>query len=339
MPTPVIEVSGLTKSYGSNHVLKGVSFEVQPGQIFAMLGPNGAGKTTTISILTTLVRPDSGSIRIASTDVLADPKQARRHISLTGQFASVDAFQTGRENLAMMCRLAHLNRRETARRSAELLEQFGLVDAANRRVAQYSGGMRRRLDLAISLIARPPVVFLDEPTTGLDPRSRVQLWSIVRELAGSGTTIVLTTQYLDEADQLADRIAVLDEGTIVAEGTAPELKSRVAGQRVEFTLQDARSYALARTLVTPTSENPELLTVSVDAPAPMTVIADMLALAAEHDIVVADVNVVKPTLDEVFLALTGRSATSGNANGRANTTTNANGHTNTDAREPEQVAA
>jgi ABC-2 type transport system ATP-binding protein len=307
MPASVIEVSGLTKSYGSHHVLKGVSFEVASGQIFAMLGPNGAGKTTTISILTTLLRPDSGTVRVAGTDVLAEPKQTRGSISLTGQFASVDAFQTGRENLAMMCRLAHLSRRQAVQRSAELLDQFGLTDAANRRVAQYSGGMRRRLDLAISLIAKPPVVFLDEPTTGLDPRSRVQLWSVVRDLAAEGTTIVLTTQYLDEADQLADRIAVLDDGAIVAEGTAAELKSRISGQHVEFTFDDASSFELARSLTTPSSENAELFMLSLAAPTPMREIQSMLALATENGFAVSDVSIVKPTLDDVFLALTEQS--------------------------------
>ncbi|MEF2977170.1 ATP-binding cassette domain-containing protein [Subtercola sp. YIM 133946] len=306
MHQPVIEVAGLTKSFGSHHALRGVDFEVWPGQVFAMLGANGAGKTTTISILTTLLRPDAGTVRIASTDVLARPADARRLISLTGQFASVDTFQTGAENLAMMCRLAHLSHRQAAARSAELLDQFDLREAAGRRVAHYSGGMRRRLDLAISLIARPAVVFLDEPTTGLDPRSRAQLWSVVRELAAQGTTIVLTTQYLDEADQLADRIVVLDEGTIVAEGTAAELKGRLTDrQHVEFTFQDARSFELARTLAPRADASAELLALRMPATAPVETIQWMLALAVEHDLGVSDVGIIRPTLDDVFLSLTG----------------------------------
>jgi ABC-2 type transport system ATP-binding protein len=246
---PIIEVAGLEKHFGSQAVLRGVDLDVRAGEIFALLGPNGAGKTTTVNILTTLIKPDGGRATIAGYDVARDPAKVRGAISLTGQHAAVDEFLTGRENLRMMGRLAHLGTPTARARADDLLERFDLTDAAGRRVATWSGGMRRRLDLAISLIAEPPVIFLDEPTTGLDPRSRQAFWAIVRGLAADGTTIFLTTQYLDEADQLADRIAVIDDGRIIAEGTAADLKRGVSGERVELTFPDAASFAAAADLI------------------------------------------------------------------------------------------
>jgi ABC-2 type transport system ATP-binding protein len=305
----VIEVSGLTKSYGSHAVLHGVDFTVGRGEIFALLGPNGAGKTTTVGILTTLVKADGGSARVAGADVLRDPHGVRRVISLTGQNASVDGFQTGRENLLTMARLAHLGGRAARMRTAELLEQFELTDAAGRRVATYSGGMRRRLDLAISLIARPPVVFLDEPTTGLDPRSRAQMWEVVRRLAADGTTILLTTQYLEEADQLADYVAVLDDGAIVAHGTAEELKSRVSGGRVEIAFASEGDLQAALEAGIPGAEgDTQAVGIRIPADNPATALADALGRLAARGLAVADITIVKPSLDDVFLALTGATA-------------------------------
>jgi ABC-2 type transport system ATP-binding protein len=231
---PAIEVRGLRKSFGSQVVLDDLDVTVRPGEVFALLGPNGAGKTTTINVLTTLVRPDAGVARVAGTDVARDPDEVKRRISLTGQSAAVDDVLTGAENLEMLGRLSGLSSRAARRRAVDLLGRFSLADAASKRVGAYSGGMRRRLDLALSFIVTPEVLFLDEPTTGLDTRSRRELWDVIRSLADAGTTVFLTTQYLEEADQLADRIAVLDGGRIVATGTAAQLKARVGGDTVEL---------------------------------------------------------------------------------------------------------
>jgi ABC-2 type transport system ATP-binding protein len=237
-----IEAHGLTKSYGSTPVLSGLDLAVTRGSVFALLGPNGAGKTTTVRLLTTLIQPDGGRAAVAGHDVVSQRAQVRRSISLTGQSAALDALQTGAENLRMMGRLAGLGPGGATRRADELLERFDLVAAGDRRVATYSGGMRRRLDLAASLVRRPQVLFLDEPTTGLDPRSRQQMWNLVGELTAGGVTVLLTTQYLEEADRLADRIAVIDHGAIVAQGTAAELKATVTGQRLDLTLADDNAY-------------------------------------------------------------------------------------------------
>ncbi len=231
---PAIEVRGLRKSFGSQVVLDDLDVTVRPGEVFALLGPNGAGKTTTINVLTTLVRPDAGVARVAGADVARDPDEVKRRISLTGQSAAVDDVLTGAENLEMLGRLSGLSSRAARRRAVDLLGRFSLADAASKRVGAYSGGMRRRLDLALSFIVTPEVLFLDEPTTGLDTRSRRKLWDVIRSLADAGTTVFLTTQYLEEADQLADRIAVLDGGRIVATGTAAQLKARVGGDTVEL---------------------------------------------------------------------------------------------------------
>ncbi|HZX39420.1 MAG TPA: ATP-binding cassette domain-containing protein, partial [Streptomyces sp.] len=239
---PAIEATGIAKAYGKVSVLDGIDLRVERGAVFALLGPNGAGKTTAVRILATLTTADAGHARVAGYDVVADRARVRRAISLTGQFAAVDEKQTGEENLRMMARLSGLSRAAARRRAAELLERFHLTDAGHRQTGTYSGGMRRRLDLAAGLVGDPEVVFLDEPTTGLDPRSRQELWQAVRDLAARGATVFLTTQYLEEADRLADRIAVVDGGRLVAEGTADELKARVAGHRLDLVLNDTAAY-------------------------------------------------------------------------------------------------
>lgn len=299
MPTthhpPAIEVRGLRKSFGAQVVLDDLDLVVQRGEIFALLGPNGAGKTTTINVLTTLTRPDGGSALVAGVDVLRNPGDVKRRISLTGQAAAVDDVLTGSENVAMLARLSGLSSRAARRRAAELLERFDLTDAANRRAGAYSGGMRRRLDLALSFVVTPEVLFLDEPTTGLDTRSRRELWDVIRSLSEAGTTVFLTTQYLEEADQLADRIAVLDGGRVVALGTASQLKARVGGDTVE--LHDAHGDLLR--------EVPTDGTV-----ADLRRALDVLDEAGAEGIV----SLRRPSLDDVFLALTtpdsGRAAAS-----------------------------
>ncbi|GAA1977610.1 daunorubicin resistance protein DrrA family ABC transporter ATP-binding protein [Isoptericola halotolerans] len=315
MNDPLIEVRGLHKSYGRHPVLRGVDLDVRRGEIFALLGPNGAGKTTCVNILTTLVRPDGGTAAIAGADVVRQPGAVRRSIALTGQYASVDEFQTGEENLVMMADLAHLPRRAVRRRAAELLERFDLADAARRRVSTYSGGMRRRLDLAISLVADPEVLVLDEPTTGLDPASRTQLWEVVRSLAADGTTILLTTQYLEEADQLADTIAVLADGRIAARGTASELKALVDDDRVRVTFDDTDGLTTARERsfagiagLTEAESDDKQLTLTLPTSTPVHTIREILARAERDGLDIAAVSVVKPTLDDVFLALTHRPA-------------------------------
>ena len=333
MTDPMIAVEGLRKSFGRTTVLRGVDLTVRRGEIFALLGPNGAGKTTTVNILTTLVQPDGGTATIAGADVVHDAAQVRRSIALTGQYASVDAFQTGEENLVMMADLAHLPRRTVRRRAHELLDRFDLTDAARRPVGTYSGGMRRRLDLAISLVAGPAVLVLDEPTTGLDPASRSQLWDVVRRLAADGTTILLTTQYLEEADRLADTIAVLADGQIAARGTAAQLKALVAGDHVRVAFDDAASLAAARSLgregiegIDRAESDDKELALTFPSAEPVRAIRQVLDLAEARGLAVAGVSVVKPTLDDVFLALTASPASP------ATPTTNAlAGSTNSEA--------
>ncbi|WPO75444.1 ATP-binding cassette domain-containing protein [Streptomyces sp. KN37] len=249
MQPPAIEARGLAKSYGETAVLRGIDLTIAPGSVFALLGPNGAGKTTTVRILATLLTADAGTARVGGRDVLAERAAVRRAISLTGQYVALDQELTGAENLRLVGRLAGLTRAAARTRADELLARFRLTDAGGRRVATYSGGMRRRLDLAASLVGEPAVVFLDEPTTGLDPRSRQEVWELVAELAGSGVTVFLTTQYLEEADRLADRIALIDGGLIVAEGTAAELKQLVAAERLDLTLTGPEAYATAERLL------------------------------------------------------------------------------------------
>lgn len=289
--TTAIEVEGLRKSFGDQTVLDGIDLRVEAGSVFALLGPNGAGKTTLISILSTLVEPDDGTASICGHDVVADREGVKRSISLTGQSAAVDGVLTGEENLRMMARLSGFSAAGARARAIELLERFDLTGSARKRVATYSGGMRRRLDLALSLVATPPVIFLDEPTTGLDTRSRQALWDLIQALARGGTTILLTTQYLEEADRLADRIGVLDHGTIVAEGTAAELKALVGGEVVELRGPDD---AVLREL--PTDGSIEGLRSAIDE-------LDALALPG------ASIAIRKPSLDDAFLALTGSGIT------------------------------
>src|SRR5215472_13839913 len=234
--TPAIETEGLVKRFGKTNALAGLDLSVPRGSVFGLLGPNGAGKTTAVRVLATLLRPDAGSARVLGSDVVADAADVRRRIGLTGQYAALDDYLTGRANLVMIGELSRLSRREARRRADGLMEQFDLTHAAGRAVKTYSGGMRRRLDLAASLIGRPELLFLDEPTTGLDPRSRTVLWDIIRELAAEGRTLLLTTQYLEEADQLADHIAVVDAGRVIAEGTSDQLKATIGGERIEVTL-------------------------------------------------------------------------------------------------------
>jgi ABC-2 type transport system ATP-binding protein len=305
-----VEATGLEKSYGAVKVLAGVDLRVERGSVFALLGPNGAGKTTNVRILSTLIRADAGQARVAGLDVVADRHRVRRSISLTGQYAAVDELQTGEENLRMMGRLSRLPGAHARRRARELLERFDLADAGNRRVATYSGGMRRRLDLAASLVAHPEVIFLDEPTTGLDPRGRQAMWQVVSALAGSGVTVFLTTQYLEEADRLADRIAVIDGGRVVAEGTSTQLKQKVADQRLDLVLADASAFEdLARLLgERAVHSDPGRLTIGVGTDGSA---ADVRALLDEVDPgrrAVRRFAVHSATLDDVFLALTGRTA-------------------------------
>ncbi|MDQ2698074.1 MAG: ATP-binding cassette domain-containing protein [Actinomycetota bacterium] len=293
--TLAIDVRGLGKRFGRSEVLHGLDLEVPEGQVFALLGPNGAGKTTTINILTTLVRPDAGTAIVAGFDVARQPDEVKARISLTGQSAAVDEMLTGTENLVMLGRLSGLGVRGARARAAGLLDRFGLTDAAARRVRTYSGGMRRRLDLALSLVVTPPVIFLDEPTTGLDTRSRQQLWSEIRELARAGTTVFLTTQYLEEADQLADRIAVLDQGRVAALGTASELKSRIGGDVVELRGPDDELLSEL-----PTDGSVHALRAAIDT-------LDRTEAAAREGVRIA---IRRPSLDDVFLAITGGPAAS-----------------------------
>ncbi len=302
-----IEVRGLRKSFGAVEVLKGVNLEVERGGIFALLGSNGAGKTTTVKILATLLRADGGTAAVNGFDVAKDPAGVRRSISLTGQFAAVDEILTGRENLVMIARLRHLG--NPRRVADDLLNRFGLADAADRRVSTYSGGMRRRLDIAMSLPGNPAVLFLDEPTTGLDPRARIEVWKTVKELAGSGTTVFLTTQYLEEAERLAGRIAILRGGRIVARGTPEELKARLPHGRVE--LRFARAAELRAALGAlgggyPAKPDEAALSVAVDTDGSAGQFADVLNRMEGAGVPVAGFSRKLPTLEDVFLAVTGK---------------------------------
>jgi ABC-2 type transport system ATP-binding protein len=307
---PAIVAEGLTKRFGPVWALDGVDLELAPGKVLALLGPNGAGKTTIVRILATLLVPDAGRARVAGFDVVAQAGAVRRLIGLSGQYAAVDAYLTGRENLRMIGRLYGLARHAARRRAEELLERFDLLDAAGRRAGTYSGGMRRRLDVAASLVAAPPVLFLDEPTTGLDPRGRIALWELLRELTAQGTSLLLTTQYMEEADRLADAIVVIDEGRVVATGTADQLKARVGGDRLDLQARQGEDAGdLARALAG-LGSGPATVDVAAgrvvlpvdDGPALLAELATRLAASGLH---VADLALRRPTLDDVFLALTG----------------------------------
>jgi ABC-2 type transport system ATP-binding protein len=306
-----VEVQGLRKSYGDVKALCGVDFQVEAGSVFGLLGPNGAGKTTAVRILTTLLRPDEGSARVAGVDVLREPARVRERIGLAGQYAAVDENLTGFENLEMVGRLYHLGRRVSRARARELLAGFDLTDAGGRLVRTYSGGMRRRLDLAAALVARPPVLFLDEPTTGLDLPSRIGLWEAIEALVAEGTTVLLTTQYLDEADRLTDRIAVIDHGVVIAEGTPDELKVRVGGERLEIRLDDRdRREAAVAVLSEIAAESPFIEDGSLLVPLRQRrgAIAEAVRRLDRAGIGIDDIGVRRPTLDDVFLTLTGHAA-------------------------------
>ncbi len=301
-----IEATGLELSYGSTRALAGVDLSAPAGTVLGVLGPNGAGKTTAVRVLATLLRADSGTARICGHDVAAEPDRVRELIGLTGQYASVDEDLTGRQNLVMIGRLLGLSRPEAHARATELLGQFSLADAGGRSAKTYSGGMRRRLDLAASLVNRPRVLFLDEPTTGLDPRSRRAMWDIVRELVADGVTILLTTQYLDEADQLADRIGVLDQGRLVAEGTSEELKRLVPGGSVRLQFSDSGPLESAARALGLTVSDPAALALDVPGDGSLAQLKALLARLDDAAVEVAGLTVHTPDLDDVFLALTGR---------------------------------
>jgi ABC-2 type transport system ATP-binding protein len=304
-----VEARGLVKIFGDKHAVDGVDLNVRAGSIYGVLGPNGAGKTTTIRMLATLLRADAGTARIFGHDVMKEPQIVRQLIGVTGQYASVDESLSATENLVIFSRLLGLGRAEARKKAAELLEEFDLLDAAKRPLKQFSGGMRRRLDLAASLIAQPPLIFLDEPTTGLDPRTRNQMWGTIRRLVQTGSTVLLTTQYLQEADELADRVAVIDRGRVVAEGTVDELKGSIGTSSLQLRVNHARDLAAVRRIIEQVLQvqaaiSPEALKIT----APMTNadrVADLLIALREAGILLTELSVQKPTLDEVFLTITG----------------------------------
>jgi ABC-2 type transport system ATP-binding protein len=311
--TYAIEAEGLVKVFGRTRALDGIDLQVGAGTILGMLGPNGAGKTTTVRVLTTLLRPDLGTARVAGFDVRTEAAQVRREIGLTGQYAALDESLTGRANLIMVGQLCRMSKKQAKQRAAELLDEFDLTDAADRGVKTYSGGMRRRLDLAASLVARPSILFLDEPTTGLDPRSRVVTWDAVRALTATGTTVLLTTQHLDEADQLADLITVVDHGRVIAEGTSAELKAKVGGERVLITVAAQSDLGAARNVLAGIADGPpqaDPATRTVEAPVDGGA-RRMPEIVRELDaagVLLDDLGIRRPSLDDVFLTLTGRAA-------------------------------
>ena len=309
-----IETRGLAKRFGDTRALDGVDLRIRQGSVFGLLGPNGAGKTTTIRLLATLLAPDAGTALVLGYDIVRDARRVREKVSLTGQYASVDEDLTGHENLVLMGRLLGLSWREARARSTELLEAFGLEEAAGRQVQTYSGGMRRRIDIAASLVAIPEILFLDEPTTGLDPRSRNQVWELVRRIAGQGTTVLLTTQYLEEADRLAERIAVIDHGRVIAEGTSRDLKASVGSSALHLRLARAEQQARAKELVTRVLGDgilpgSDAMSVTARLANPAQAAA-VLAALAQDSVELAEFSVGSPSLDEVFFALTGHAAES-----------------------------
>ncbi len=329
-PDEVIKTQGLVKRYGELTALDGLDLTVPKGRVLGLLGPNGAGKTTAVRILTTLLPPDGGWARVAGVDVVDDPEGVRKRIGLSGQYAAVDEYLTGFENLDMIGRLYRLGRPTARTRARELLERFGLVEAANRPVKTYSGGMRRRLDLAGALVAKPTVLFLDEPTTGLDPSGRADMWDVIRELVGQGTTLLLTTQYMEEADQLADEIVVIDHGICIARGTADQLKERIGGERIEIVVEFRADIPAARQALADFSvdgvqvdDRSRKLTAPVSGGA--AALMKILRVFDSEGIALSDVGLRRPTLDDVFLTLTGHIAepdVTGNGDGVGTSDTN-----------------
>ncbi len=305
---PAISAQAVRKSFGEHIVLDGVDLTVAEGAIFSLLGPNGAGKTTMVRILSTLIAADGGDIQVGGHDVVAEPDAVRALIGVTGQFSAVDNYLTGEENLRLMADLRHLGRAAGRRRVAELLERFDLTDAARKPLSTYSGGMRRRLDLAMTLVGNPSVIFLDEPTTGLDPRSRRTMWQIIRELATDGVTILLTTQYLDEADELADHVAVLDHGRIVAEGTPAELKRRIPGGHIQLQFADVGDLRAAARMIAAAAPDDDQLILQVPGDGSVASLRRVLNELDDARIDVAHLSIHSPDLDDVFFAVTGRSA-------------------------------
>ncbi|MHA3023707.1 ATP-binding cassette domain-containing protein [Mycobacterium sp. BMJ-28] len=303
-----IQLEDVTKRFGDKQALRGVTFAMPAGTVLGVLGPNGAGKTTTINVLSTLIRPTSGRARVAGFDVLTHAAEVRKHIGLTGQYAAIDEMLTGRENLILFGELNGLPRAKAHARADELLSAFSLTEAAGRRVSTYSGGMRRRADIACGLVAAPAVVFLDEPTTGLDPRSRREVWDLVGSLTGQGTSVLLTTQYLEEADALSDSIVVIDHGRVIAEGTADELKHRVGGSVCQVTPVhpgDGPRIAAALADIAHTEADPDTGTLSIPAPDGLATLSDVFRRVETLEIEIADIALRKPSLDEVFFELTG----------------------------------
>ncbi len=311
MTSAAILAEDLVKTFGDVHALNGVSLEVPHGTVFGLLGPNGAGKTTVVNVLTTLLQPDSGRARVVGIDVLHDPAAVRRSIGLAGQFAAVDEVLTGTENLVLVGRLNHLSKAQARARARELLEDFGLTEAGDRQAKTYSGGMRRRLDLAAALVARPPVLFLDEPTTGLDPRSRIELWGVIEDLVRGGTTLLLTTQYLEEADRLADRIAVVDHGRVIAEGTSHELKARLGASMIEVGLADADEATRVREALAEVGDGEVTVlddTVQVPAENGTATLTEVVRRLDGQGVSARRLQLREPSLDDVFMSLTGHGA-------------------------------
>ncbi|MFD7968423.1 ATP-binding cassette domain-containing protein [Streptomyces clavifer] len=325
-----IYAEGLVKTFGEVRALDGVDLDVPEGTVLGLLGPNGAGKTTAVRVLTTLLQPDSGRAVVAGIDVLKHPNEVRRSIGLSGQFAAVDEYLTGRENLQMVGQLYQMSGRDAKKRAVQLLERFNLSDAADRTAKTYSGGMRRRLDLAAALVVSPPVMFMDEPTTGLDPRNRQQLWEVIQELVAGGTTLLLTTQYLEEADHLAHDICVIDHGKVIARGTSDQLKARTGGERVEVVVHQPDQIEPARAVLATygkgeisLAEHTRKLTVPVTGGAKL--LAEVIRDLDSHGVEIDDIGLRRPTLDDVFISLTGHAAELERANGDGGSTRAAKG--------------